>query len=231
MIRKWLIVIFWFFGFNTASAQVSHEIGLGFSALRIWEQNPPGFIIQDLDYYYNPFVGYQAYFFNDQFTIGTQLGWVNERGSLEKETNDGETEFREDTRKSVMIDVEVGTNLLNFENSFVQLTAGVRASKVYYFEYDYERVGESSVSSAYYESENWKDTQYGLTTSLSYQIHLINGATKRNQLLALRFSWELVYFFPELRALGTIENEFSSIATGPSVSLVWRIGGGGNGRF
>jgi hypothetical protein len=61
---------------NSIKAQNYHEVGIGFSGMRIWEINPPSYIKQDLDYYYSPHFSYNYYFKDEKFVLGFAAGLV-----------------------------------------------------------------------------------------------------------------------------------------------------------
>lgn len=223
--KKLLLVLVWVFSaFNGIKGQNYHEIGIGFSGLHVWEINPPEYIIQDLNYYYNPRLFYQFHFLDKKVAIGTAIGVVNEQGSNEGDGYYG-YEVRDDVRRSVMMDLYVGANLLETKKGYIHLMAGMRASRTYFFSHDSKTtVNESSMFTTTYETDRWRDVQYGMFTSLFYQHQLMSKKRDKNS-LNLRVAWDLVYFFPEYRTALGFENNFASIATGPSVSLVWRIRG------
>lgn len=65
--------------------QVYHEVGVGFSGLRNWELNPPGFLWEDIDYYWSPQLSYQIHFWDGRLVAGAQIGWAYENGVKNKE--------------------------------------------------------------------------------------------------------------------------------------------------
>lgn len=218
MNKRLFSVIVAFALFTSLKGQVVHEIGIGFSGLKIWEPEPPGVLNEDLDYYWNPQVSYQLHFLNERIVAGLQFGWVYAKG-----LKDEENYFREDLQKSINLDVEVGANLFRFKNSFIQWTAGVRLTKTYLYsremwERDGNRLRESSG-----KNDTWQDINYDLISTILYQLDLSDKRYIASN-LALRFSLEMVYFFPVNHKIEFLEQDYR-FAMGPSVSLIWRLRG------
>lgn len=200
---------------GSLKSQVYHEVGLGFSGLRNWELNPPGFLWEDIDYYLSPQFSYQIHFWNERLVAGAQIGWAYENGVKNKENF-----FREDKRKSVTLDIVMGLNILQFKNGLLQANLGTRLSKSYFF--STFREGRENATSAWntlisFQEESWTNVRYDFISSVSYQ-HLFN---KSRNTFGLRFSWEVI--FPRKSFFLVNGENISSIATGPSVSLIWRI--------
>jgi hypothetical protein len=217
MIKKILATILTVTFVTALKGQVIHEFGIGFSGLRIWEPSPPGLFTQDLDFYWNPQLGYQLHFLNERLVAGLQLGWVYARG-LKDEAN----YFRDDSQKSLNLDFEAGVNLIQFDNSFLQWTAGARISRSYF--YSIEIVdGRDNRTSFSIADDKWQDVSLDLTSAIAYQINL-SKKSYRPANLALRFSLEMIYFFPEDNELEFLDEDYR-FAMGPSVSLIWRVRG------
>ncbi|MDR9442999.1 MAG: hypothetical protein RI842_09790 [Schleiferiaceae bacterium] len=208
MYKQLSIAVFIITSMYNLKAQVYHEVGLRFSGMGILEMTPPDYLTEDLDYYLNPQLSYQIHFLNEKLIAGTQIGWVYEKGLKNKENY-----FREDKRKSVNLDIELGLNILEFYNGLLLATIGTRLSKSYFFK---RRIEDGGV--AVTTNNSWQEIQYDFTSAVSYQLFLNN---KRNP-MALRFSWEVVFPRKSFR-VNLSGDKLSSIATGPAVSLIWRI--------
>lgn len=195
-------------------SQVSHDLGLGFSGLRIWEASPPSNLNEDLDYYWNPQISYQFHFLEERLVTGLEFGWVYAKG-----LKDEENYFREDLQKSLNLDLEAGVNVFRFKNSFIQWRAGVRLTKTYFYRQEIEEIDGNSVSRVSGINEKWQDVDFDLTSAISYQFNL---SRNRSSSMALRFTLDMVYFFPDKHELEYLEQD-SRFAMGPSVSLIWRI--------
>lgn len=203
------IAVFIITSMYSLKAQVYHEVGLRFSGMGILELTPPDFLTEDLDYYWNPQLSYQIHFLDEKLIAGTQVGWVYEKGLKNRENL-----FREDKRKSVNLDIELGLNILEFNNGLLRATIGSRLSKSYFFNRHIEDRGAVAVTT----NNSWQEIQYDFTSSVSYQLFLNN---QRNP-MALSFSWEVVFPRKSFR-VNLLGDKLSSIATGPAVSLIWRI--------
>lgn len=221
MIKRLFLTVVAIAVLASLKGQVVHDIGIGFSGLRIWEPSPPINLNEDLDYYWNPQLSYQLHFFDERVVAGLQFGWVYAKG-----LKDEENYFREDIQKSLNLDVEAGANLFRFKNSFVQWTAGVRLTKTYYHSLEVADGPESNVSTVSYEIDRWRGADYDnydLTSTLSFQQNLF-FKRPRNTNLALRLALETVYFFPGPRVFKSYPSDYR-FAMGSSVSLIWRIRG------
>lgn len=214
--RKYLsITILLLTAISSLRGQIYHEVGLSFSGLRNWELNPPDFLWEDIDYYWNPNLSYQLHFWNEKLVTGAQIGWVYEKGVKSKENF-----FRADKRKSVNLDIELGVNILNLNKGLLQITVGTRLTKSYFFS-TFRRGRENPMSEwstlLSFQDKSWTNVWYDFTSSVSYQ-HFFN---KSRNPFGLRFSWEVV--FPRKSFFLVNGKSISNIATGPSVSLIWRI--------
>ena len=207
------------------NAQNHHELSLGFAGSRVWELDPPEFIIQDLDYYFGPHIGYQYHFYDDKLVLGAQVGWMHETHNIESLTESGSTDFREVRRKTLMLDLEFGVNLIQSARGFLQVTSGLRANGAYYFSDKLSRLDEPNINLYDYDFNQWLGLRYDFTSSVSYQVNLTKQPKLRGQSLALKFSAEFVYFFPRELTFGSIENNMAWITGGFSASLIWRIRG------
>lgn len=215
------------FGFSL-SGQAYHELSIGVKGNHLFEVNPPELILQDLDYLFGPQLGYQLYLPDNRFSVLAEAAWFRESGLKEYSSSlvGSDNEYRETSRRnSISFDLELGWNLAEFDNSFLQLTAGARAQKVYFFSQEVERTDRDDIDPRYIEFTRWKNLNYSLVSSFSYQFFLSEKASLKEQSLALRFAADFVYSFPIYRSLGRVENEFATLATGLTVSLVWRIRG------
>jgi hypothetical protein len=210
----------------TAYAQDFHELGLGFSSLRIWNIDAPVNPLQDLKYYYAPHFSYNYYFDNERFVIGLAVGMARETGNIESSFN-SISQSREDLRKSLHYQISGGVNIFKNQTRFLQLTAGARAIRTYYFQHFSERLYENGGSSfGGYEITDWKSPRYSAFFSVGYHQSLINDFRRRNS-LSLRVAWDFEYQLPTyygISADGAVNN-FASFKAGPSISLVWRIRG------
>jgi hypothetical protein len=206
-------------------SQDFHEIGTGFSALRILEINPPNHLLQDLNYYYYPHLSYQYYFKDETFVLGVNVGLVFENGTSES-ISDSKREFREDIRHSLSYQVAGGINFFRTANSFLQFNVGAKAIRTYFFSHYFEQSTENNSRFGGYELNRWYDPNYSIFFSIGYHRSLFN---KLNSLysLSFRLAWDAEYQFPVY--YGTtpngVANEFATFRTGPSVSLIWRIRG------
>lgn len=212
----------------SVSGQAYHELSLGVKGNRLFEVNPPEFILQDLDYLFGPQLGYQLYFPDNRFSFLAKAAWFRESGLKEYSSSlvGSDNEYRETSRRnSVSFDLELGWNVVEFDNSFLQLTAGARAQKVYFFSQEVERTDRDDIDPRYIQFTRWKDFNYSLVSTFSYQFFLTERASLKEQSLALRFAADFVYSLPVYRSLGPAENEFATLATGLTVSLIWRIRG------
>jgi hypothetical protein len=218
MIKRTLVTIGIILAGTSLKSQVVHEFGFGFSVLRILEPNTPGVLVPDLDYYWNPQFGYQLNFLNQKAIGGLQFGWVYAQG-----LTDEENYMREDLQKSFNLDVEAGWNLFSFNNSTVQLTAGVRLTKTYFYSQKVEETFDNGISTNTGLNEQWQDVDLDLTSTISYQFNLSEGRYRKSN-IALRLSLEMVYFFPEDNELKFLEEDYR-FAIGPSASIIWRIRG------
>lgn len=218
MNKRLFAVIVTFALFASLKGQVVHEIGIGFSGLRIWEPSPPINLNEDLDYYWNPQISYQLHLLDERLVAGLQCGWVYAKG-----LKDEENYFREDIQKSLNLDVEAGANLFRFKNSLVQWTAGVRLTKTYFNSLNVADGPEGNASTVTREINRWRDVNYDLTSTISYQLNLSDQRYNATS-LALRLSLVAVYFFPGTRVHESYPSDYR-FAMGPSVSLIWRIRG------
>jgi len=196
-------------------SQVYHDLGIGVSGLRNWELDPPDFLLEDIDYYWNPNLSYQIHFWNENLVGGAQIGWVYEKGFKNEENF-----IREDKRKSVNLDIELGVNILTLNKGLLQITVGTRLTKSYFF--STFRKGRENPMSEWstllsFQDKSWTNVRYDFTSSVSYQLFFNES---RNP-FGLRFSWEVV--FPRKSFFLVNGKSISNIATGPSVSLIWRI--------
>jgi len=214
MLRLGFILVFCCTTVLDLNGQVYHDLGIGFSGLRIWEPSKPGNFNEDLDYYWNPQVSYQLHFLEERLVSGLEFGWVYAKG-LKDEPNF----FREDIQKSLNLDIEAGVNVFKFKNSILQWRAGVRLTKTYFYSREVLEFEENSVSGVSGSNESWQDVNYDLTSAISYQFNL---SRNRSSNLALRFTLDMVYFFPEKHKLEYLEQDYR-FAMGPSFSLIWRI--------
>ena len=199
-------------------SQVYHDLGIGFSGLRIWEPSKPRALNEDLDYYWNPQVSYQLHFLEERLVTGLEFGWVYAKG-----LKDEENFFREDIQKSINLDIEAGVNLFNFKNSLLQWRAGVRLTRTYYFSNFMAAGEENNAATSSVEIARWREVKYDLTSVISYQLDLLDRRNKAAT-LALRISLESIYFFPGTRVFEPFPSK-RRIAMGPSASLILRIKG------
>lgn len=208
---------------SSIKAQNFHEVGFGFSGMRIWEVDPPEFIVQDLDYYWNPRITYQVHFFDEKIAFGAAIGLVQEVSSNEGPSYYGYL-VREDNRKSVILDLNASLNLFRTPERFFQLSAGLRTTRTYYFKHYSEITDGGSFNYGGYEVDSWYDPNYSLTFSMAYQ-HVLFKKLNAKQSVNFRVAFDVIYSFPTYRVSLGFEDNFVSIVAGPSVSLIWRIRG------
>ena len=214
--------------FISSRAQVSHEFSVGLVGNRVLEANPPDFVIWDLDYLFGPQLGYQLYFLESGFSIKADAGWLHEAGQKEYGSliPGGDNEYEETTRRrAVAVDLAGGYDFLQFNKSFLQVSAGMRANKFYYFQSKTERTDRKDIPPNFTESDGWRDFNFGILTSLSYQFFLTDKPNLKRQSIAFRIDADFTYMFPTYYRLGTIENEFATINTGLTISMIWRLRG------
>jgi hypothetical protein len=212
-------------------AQLSHEFHLGFSGLRIFEINPPEFLPQNLDYYLSPAIGYDLQVADNRVAIGLRLGPIYENGNNTFETVDF-VQIRKEKRHSQLIEIRLAYNFIMQKKSYFQIGGGLRYGQVFY--YSLNRVtnrSNNSVGIFNFESKNLKDPFLDYVFFLAYQLDLNQRRISRKHSLGMRFALDILYIPPREGVLINNDNKYSSIALGPSVSLVWRINGKRNGLY
>jgi len=220
-IIAFLLTISSFAGYS----QDFYEAGLGFSSLKIWNIDAPVDPRQDLKFYYAPHLCFNYYFDDERFVIGLAFGIARETGNLESEFNSIK-QTREDLRNSLHYQIMGGINLFRRKTSFLQLTAGIRASRTYLFQHYSEEIYESGSSiTTQFENDDWQDPRYNALFSVGYHKSLRSDLRSESS-IAIRLSWDFVYQIPyEYGTFDGIKNKYGSFSTGPSVSLIWRLKG------
>jgi hypothetical protein len=231
MTKRFLFALCLNFFFINLYSQIHSEIGLRYSAYRVWEVNAPEpeALQQDLDYYFSPSLTYQMYLLDNKVVLGVMLGMVDEIGENElQNTLRNGVENRRDIRNSIMYQFSVGTNLLQSKKGFLQINTGVRFTHTYFFSRSREIRSNNgtSGSSGGFEFDRWSNPKYSTILSIAYQRSLISKPRRKHSLHA-RLAWDFLYQFPVYYGTwgGGVVNDFPSLLTGPTVSLVWRIQG------
>jgi hypothetical protein len=223
-------VIFFFVSIisTTGHSQDFYELGLGFSSLRIWNIDAPVDPMQDLKFYYSPHLSFNYYFNDDKIVIGVAAGIAHETGNIDSEFNSIK-QTREDLRNSLHYQVMGGVNVFRKKTSFLQLTAGARANRTYFFQHYSEEIYESGAAIiSQYESKVWRGPRYSGLFSVGYHKSLGSDLRKESSII-VRASWDFVYHFPyEYGTSQGIKNKYGSFSTGPSFSVIWRIRGSKN---
>ncbi len=223
MFRNALLITSLLFLTVKASAQFSHELGIGIAGLRTWETGEVENPIEDLDFYYSPTFNYQIYY-RERFSLMIQIGRINEFASRDVMIPNGPSGKEWETRWSLMTDIELGYNFWLNERSFLQVSGGVRVNWPIRWTYRYEgndgTIGELDGTST--------PLDYNVSTAIAYQYNLLRSKNSRHS-LALRCSFEFVYYRPKVYRLNPIYSSsfqpqrYGQWGIGNSVALIWRI--------
>lgn len=224
------ILIIWLFTNAIAYGQTSHEVHLGFSSLRSWAINAPDSKGQILNYHFSPLIGYDLHVFDDMFALGVRMGPIYEIGNTVTEYEQF-LETRREARNAYFFEGRIAYNFLSLSNSYFQIAGGLRHGQVYYYRLNRVRERSNSTGVFDFESNNRPSPNIDYLFSLAYQFDITRNKMFSNHHLAVRLALEMMYMSPREGARITPENKFSSIAVGPSVSLVWCINGSQRGLF
>jgi len=229
MLRLAFILVFCCTTVLPLKSQFYHEVGVGFSGMRIWEVAPPESksLMQDLDFSWGLNISYQFFFLDEEISVGASVGLLREIGEKEN-ISQGREEYRKDLRNSLIYQITGSANLFRSKKRFFQITTGVWATSTYFFSH-YDKVikvsetGGSSGSWGGFELDNWYDPKFSMLVSIGYQRSLF-GKLNNKSSLSWRMTWGFIYQLPAFYGTANgIENRYASIYTGPSLSLIWRI--------
>ena len=232
MVKKFPIAL-WIclFSSSISYAQLSHEFHLGFSGLRIFEINPPNNFDQNLDYYLSPTIGYDLHVADNRVAIGLRLGPIYEYGNNTIETNDF-VQTSKEKRNSRFIEMRFAYNILMLKKSYFQIGGGLRYGQFFYYTSNQETIYSNGViGTRILKANNFNDTFLDYVFILAYQFDLNQKKISRKHSLGMRFALDFLYIPPKEGIRFDKENQYSSIALGPSVSIIWRINNKRNGLY
>ena len=216
---------------SNSFAQVSHEFHLGGSGLRIFEINPPNHFYQNLDYYLSPTIGYDLHVADNRVAIGLRLGSIYENGNNTIETNDF-VQTSKEKRNSRFIEMRFAYNILMLKKSYFQIGGGLRYGQFFYYTLNQETIYSSgTIYTLIANAKNRNDTFLDYVFILAYQFDLNQRKISRKHSLGMRFALDVLYMPPKDDILFDNDNQYSSIALGPSVSIIWRINNKRNGLY
>ena len=220
------------FSSSISYAQLSHEFHLGFSALRIWNINPPVMMnptdpmVTSLDNYFSPHIGYDLHFNENNFIIGFRLGATYEEGNSSREFDEIKI-TSEDLRNSYFGEIRFGYNLLNLNSSYIQLAGGLRLGQIYYHKLEGDFNGWWNFKA---EATDARIPTLDYVLAIAYQYNFNRKKLFQKHHLGIRVSLDMLYMRPR-QNFGSDYRRYSSIALGPSVSLVWRINNKRSGLY
>jgi hypothetical protein len=188
--------------------------------------NPTDPMVTSLDNYFSPKVGYDLHFNENNFAIGFRLGATYEIGNSSKEFNEIKI-TSEDIRNSYFGEIRFAYNALNLNNSYIQLAGGLRFGQIYYQKQEMDIFGGTYTL----EADNASIPTLDYVLAIAYQYNFNKRKLFSKHHLAFRFALDMLYMRPRQNFGSSDYVKYSSIALGPSVSLVWRINGKRNGLY